>query len=210
MRMRDHILSILNTSGNFFSDSSAYLQEKADNIEHAYDPILFTIFYAVQIQCVANKRTEEICRIAKECTSINFSLRQYDYNSTHVIKGRGANSELFGNTLINVVNIISHQSGVKSSSVNKLFALLTPVILSDLYFNYKAKNYTYKQLAAHLAVRVRGDKKLKNELKREMLSLLHKEPIQGFNTTRLHTLLLSGHPPITIVKNIYRSLLSPG
>lgn len=151
MRLRNRILSVLNANNDFFSLFARQFDESKKSSEHAFSLAIGSILYAINVQCILNERTEEICRIAKECSLINFATEDILCNEAIIVKGKGANSEIFGDRFNNIVDITSHRAGLKSRSANKLFVLLTPLILSHIYFIYKANNYTHDQLASFLA-----------------------------------------------------------
>lgn len=150
MHLKSQILSVLNNKHDFLSGFSQKFEEPKENIDPAFNQIINSVIYSLNIQCILNRRVDEICMIAKECSQINFNRRGLLSNLDIIIKGNGTNSELIGDRFGGIVDIISQQSGLKSGSVNKLFAVLTPAILSNIYFHYKAHNYTYQQLSFYL------------------------------------------------------------
>lgn len=199
MRLRDQILSILNTNADFLSDSAKNLGEQQSHIKNAFSKIISASVNVIFIQCILNERTEEICRMAKDCSLVNPTPNQFLANSPIAVKGNGVNSELFADRFGNVVEIIARDSQIKSGSVKKLFSILTPLVLSNIYFKFKAFGFTMGQLATFLereASRNKTTRKITQELatlvKRQMIDADSKKVKSSSFLTRILNLIRIG------------------
>ncbi|MFV0605799.1 MAG: hypothetical protein ACK5NK_08170 [Niabella sp.] len=168
MRLRNQILSMLNSGQDFLADSSACFDESVNGIETSFNQIFSTILNAIYTQTVVNGRIEELYRIARNCSMVEFHPHHILDNRELAMKGNGANSELFGGRFGIIVDIIAHHSGVKSCAVKKMFSVLTPIILSNFYFTSKANNYTKSQFIAFIQKHVK-----KNKISRDLQGELH-------------------------------------
>ena len=173
MRLRNQIVSVLKSDRGFFPNASDNLQEPVRNLKNACSLIINALATAIQIQCVINDRKEEICMIAKECSLLNLQSNPFS-NLLFTNKGSLANSELFGDRFSVVVEILSQQSGLKKSSLKKLFSVLTPLVLSNIYFNYKAQNLSIHQLDAFIK-KICSGSKISREMKLELQKLIRNE-----------------------------------
>jgi len=176
MRLRGQILSVLNNDLDFFSWLEIQTKEPRKKLESATNEIINVIIHGINIQC-KNGRSEEMCRIAKECSSITFKPTIRIENSPEEIKSTGANSELFSNRFGYIVDVIEQQTGVKRNIVKELFLIMTPIVLSDIYFNYKANQFTLDQLSRFVEKLTRS-RKLSRELKYEVLRLTKDHSIE--------------------------------
>jgi len=174
MRLSDQIISILNAEDDFLSGSAKNLGESRDNIKKAFSEIVSAAVNVIFIQCILNQRSEEICRMAQDCSLVNPKRNQFLTHSPISIKGSGANSELFSDRFGSVVEVIARNTEIKSGSVKKLFSVLTPMVLSNIYFKYKAFGFTMGQLAIFLEKEARRNKTTR-EITLELAALIKNE-----------------------------------
>lgn len=174
MRLKDQILSTLNTQDDFLLVSANSLGESRENINKAYSETISAAVNVIFIQCILNDRSEEICRMAKDCSLVNPERNQFLTHSPISIKGNGANSELFSDRFGSVVEVIARNTEIKSGSVKKLFSVLTPMVLSNIYFKYKAFGFTMGQLAIFLEKEARRNKTTR-EVTLELAALIKSE-----------------------------------
>lgn len=211
MRAKNHILSILNADLDFFSEASSHLDESVEALRAAFSPAVYSIIYAINIQCALNRRTEEICKIAKECTSVNFNASQFTPNAPLILKGNGVNSELFGNKLSVTVDIVSQLTGLKSRSVNRLYSLLSPVILSYLYYNYKANNLTEAQLTTYLETMNReGRNHPPREVKNALNALIRDDVTRSAYNTGPNFMQAFQQDSTFFLKGLFRNIFRNG
>lgn len=180
MTIKKQILLVLNSDKDFFSSAEKYFGETGAALAKAIPEIILVTISATYIQCILNARSEEICRIAKECSLVNFRASRFMANSPSYLKSNGVNSELFADRFDGVVKEIAELYSLKSSSVKGLFSIITPLVLSKVYFRYRAENFTISQLDAFL-LKQAGLNKLKPRLK-ELLSELAKNEFDRFIT----------------------------
>lgn len=155
MRFSNQILSYLKAHGEFFPWVRSHLNESG-KVENTLEQIVNTVLYGIGIQCIPNMNSEEIFKIAKELASTKIASTWFLPDMVMQIKGNGANSEIFGAKFGCIVNIISAESNLKPSSVYKLFAVLTPLILADIYYNYKSPHYSLERMDRLITKIIKG------------------------------------------------------
>lgn len=170
MRFNAQILSYLKTNGEFCTWVEKHLKESRKNVETALDQIVNTIINAIGIQCITNIRLEEIFKMAKELATTEINTTWLLPDRALQVKGNGVNSEIFGEKFGSIVNAIALQSNLKSSSVYKLFLVLTPLILADIYYNYKARRYCMEQMAELIGKMTKGTR-LSPEVRESLIGL---------------------------------------
>lgn len=191
MRLKDQILSTLNTQDDFLLVSANSLGESRENINKAYSETISAAVNVIFIQCILNDRSEEICRMAKDCSLVNPERNQFLTHSPISIKGNGANSELFSDRFGSVVEVIARNTEIKSGSVKKLFSVLTPMVLSNIYFKYKAFGFTMVQLAIFLEKEARRNKTTR-EVTLELAALIKSEKNEAGSKKRNPCLSFQG------------------
>lgn len=123
---------MLNLNKDFISFTVSFFDEQAYKIEAAIESIISSTLSAINFQCSNNNKSIELARIAKECNmlSINeLSLSCKDF----IVKGRSANSEIFGINLTQIVDQIATNNNLKRGAVNTLMSIITPALLSTVY-----------------------------------------------------------------------------
>lgn len=174
MRLKEQILSVLNIDRDFFSIAVSNLGERPEGIQNAFSEIVSASVNVIHMQCVLNERTEEICRMAKDCSQVNAIGDPFLPNSPISIKGNGANSELFADRFATIVDIIARDTNLKSSSVKNLFSILTPMVLANIYYKLKDSEFTPNQLASFLTQKAKRNK-ISREIRLELNGLIKNE-----------------------------------
>ena len=139
----------LSSKNDFTLLASTFFNESVANIEEAIQSITTTTVTALKFQCFHNKRIDEIFRIGKECSTLQFA-NIFNSDLAIVEKGRGINSEIFGVNLVHAVDEIAAKSKAKTKTVSFLMTAITPAILSVLHQIGAEKNYTKQELCKHL------------------------------------------------------------
>jgi len=132
MDFKNRVISQLNSENDLISSASSYFKEPPTYIKEVVDLITDATISAVNDQLAHNKKTDELFRIGKECSFLNFAT-VFSSDLNIIEKGRGINSEIFGVGLVHIVEDISRKTSVRSSTVHSLMAFVTPAVLCTLH-----------------------------------------------------------------------------
>lgn len=148
MSFINQTISIFNYQHDFFLSAATTLHEPKQHIKKATRLIIQTIIKALSQQQHDSYKAGELYRIAKDCHRFQGAL---SFNNPQLhIKGKGANTEIFGVHLSAIVNEIAEKSASKNNSVNTLFSILTPAVLYNIYQVSVHNKFSIKQAHGYI------------------------------------------------------------
>ncbi|HOZ84412.1 MAG TPA: hypothetical protein PK191_02925 [Niabella sp.] len=186
MSFREYVTYELSSQGKFNSIlSQSLFPETITYSNNTINLIIEKIINTLHFQCYKNNKAVEIFKIAHDCATINFSItKNLDYN-TILLKGSGVISELFGMSLLIVVEEIAQQTKSKNNTINYLMAAIAPIVLTtlnkiNLQYSFSPKemcNYLLNESTIKLNTHTNTNHYEQNNIFKKWFHFLYRKPI---------------------------------
>ncbi|MFT3902374.1 MAG: hypothetical protein QM727_04340 [Niabella sp.] len=153
MRISSYIMDILQIDNTFCTTASSYFQENAGSIKSASELTLNTVFFSFSNYGKKANHGDELLKMIKAAGEIEFSqdLVTYLDHEMVMIKGSGFVSELFNENFNDLVAAVAQIHQLKSGTVNKLFQLLTTIMLNAISKGFNLENVDGRKMLNILA-----------------------------------------------------------